>query len=316
MNIVPSLGRSLLLAATLACLDAGAAAETPRLHPAGERALIEYSISVEGDFEHRPGHRDEFYKWSTRRKLEATVEMQAGKPRKQSRVFSQDAQGAAAQTPDEDYRNLAEQMDACPKGDTACQMQLAMKMMGSGYMQQQIQASEAMEEMPNRYQAWQAVEGGKVEVKAAYDDHWEEVYYTAGREYGDCHLVVPESLSELGRKYVERAARSFLVEVDAQTGRQRALIPPTVDIPGQRNCLSGIGSNKADMQKTQQEEYVHFLPRMDVQAGFDGKAPGADAAIISSGEQTAEGLVEHLSGNTPQREVPVRVTVKWKLTRK
>jgi hypothetical protein len=285
--------------------------------PKGQRALLEYSIAIEGEFEHRSGHRDEFYKWSTRRLLEAKVEMQATEPRKQSRLFPKDEQTAAAMKgPDQDYRDLAKQMEACPKGDTDCQMQLAMKMMNSNYMQQQNKASQAMEKTPERYQTWQPVQGGKLEAKVKYEDHREEVYYTAGREYHDCRLVAQDPLSDVGRKVLDGMAQAFLVEVDAQTRQQRALIPFTGDLPGQSTCLEGMGSNKANRKKSQQDEYLHFFPKMDVAAGLDGKAPGSDPAVISSGEQTIEGVVPNLSGFTSQREVPVRVTVRWKLTRK
>lgn len=132
----------------------------------GQHALLEYSIAIEGDLELRSGRRDEFYRWSTRRLLEATLEMQAGEPQKESGVFAKDArQSAVAQSPNADYRDLARQMESCQKNDTACQMQLAMKMLGSGYMQQQVKASEDMRKLPKRYQTWHPVKGAKVEAK-------------------------------------------------------------------------------------------------------------------------------------------------------
>jgi hypothetical protein len=275
--------------------------------------VLVYSINIEGDFEHRSGHRDEYYKWSTRRKLEASLELLADKPQKQSRLFPEGA--AAPQTPDQGYQDMAKQMEACPKNDTACQMQLAMKMMGSDYMQQQIKASEDMQQVPERYQSWHPHAGTRVDAKVAYDDHREEVYYTAGREYHDCHLAVQDPLSDLGRKFLDGMARNISIEVDVQTGRQRMLIPYTGDVPGQSTCLEGMGSNKANMEKRQQDEFVHFFPKMDVAAGLEGDASGADPAVISSGEQTVEGVVGNITGFTSQREAPVRITVRWKLTR-
>ena len=53
---------------------------------------------------------------------------------------------------------------------------------------------------------------------------------------------------------------------------------------------------------------------MDVATGLEGRAPGSDPAVISSGKQTIEGVVGNLTGFTTQREAPVRVTVRWQLT--
>ncbi|MEZ5560728.1 MAG: hypothetical protein R3E86_19550 [Pseudomonadales bacterium] len=293
-----------------------AAAGSTSLAAPGQRALLEFSIAIEGAYEHRSGHRDEFYKWSTQRLLEAKVELQAGKPRKTSGAFSPDSQNAAAaQAPDQDYQDMAKQMEACPKDDTSCQMQLAMKMMNSGYVQQQTQAAEAAGKLPDRYQDWKAAPGGRIEVRASYDDHWEEVFYTAGREYHDCHLVMPEVPSDIGRKYLEGAARMFVIEVDAQTGQQLALIPRSVDFPGQRSCQDGTGSSA--MATTTQDEYVHFFPTTDAGTWLEGDAPGSDQNLISSGEQTLEAKVEHIAGTSlmAERVAPVRVTVRWKLTR-
>ena len=69
------------------------------------------------------------------------------------------------------------------------------------------------------------------------------------------------------------------------------------------------------MEKREQDEFLHFFPKMDVTAGLEGDAPGSDPRVISSGEQTIDGVVGNLTGFTSQREAPVRVTVRWKLTR-
>lgn len=292
-----------------------AQAGTP-LYPKGQKAWLEYSIVVEGDFKHRSGKRDEYYNWSTRRRLDVKMPMQAHEAQKVAHLFPKDAQTEAAMKgPDQTYRDMAKQMDSCPKNDTGCQMRLAMQMMNSDYMRQQTKASEALGKMPLRYQTWSAPADGKVEAKVAYMDHREQVYYTAGREYHDCRLSVQDPLAEDGRKYLERIARGFSIEVDAQTGQQLAGIPFTGGLPGQRLCMEGSNADQARKHQTRQDEFVNFFPKIDAGKTLKGKVPPGESAVISSGEQTFEAPVEHLEGFTPQRTVPVRVTVRWTLTR-
>jgi hypothetical protein len=312
----------------LVAIDAAnpAVADSVQLYPKGQRASLAYTMTIEGDVDHRPGRRDEFYIWSTRRTLTATLEMEAQEAQKQNATFLRDVKTARAsdnplaktmrQGPDDEMLALQKQMKACPQNDTACQMQLAMKMMGTGYMQQQTEASAAQQKLPARYQLWQVAKTGKASAKAVIDDHWEQVYYEAGREHGKCHLALQQPFSENDRQRLDATAGGFMIEVDGKSDKQRIFIPAHGDLPSQMDCLGIAGSDSNTPEKHSERGYRRFFPKMDVANGLTVSATGRDKNVISSGELTIKDATLDLPGNAPQRETPVRITVKWKLTKR
>jgi hypothetical protein len=76
--------------------------------------------------------------------------------------------------------------------------------------------------------------------------------------------------------------------------------------------MEGVNADEARKHQTRQDEFVNFnfFPKIDAGKTLVGKVPPGEGAVISSGEQTFEVPVK-----LPQRTVPVRMTVRWTLTR-
>jgi hypothetical protein len=300
----------LLLVHPLASFAAGFA-------ESGARAELTVTVSVEGSvYAPQEGTRDEYVRWSTKRLFEATVEMEAENPRRDS---------AGPATPDQEdaqaklYADLSKQAEAC-KQDQACLMRIAMQMqnspeLGGGEVNQQ------------RYQLWKSPTDASTQVKASYEDKWDTLFYVSTAETNECTLVAPKSPTELAiddassrasweessRKSVESSARSFTVEVDSETQSTFLKVVGASAGAGEQTCTITI-AGRPETSRTNPYGTVLPVGEMEVPLWLKGSAPGS--SIISSGSHTIDTslhLTQLGSGFAVDATVPLKVKVEWTL---
>lgn len=342
MGTARSVYLGVMLSASSASLVGGhpaIAAEGSALAAKGQSGLLTLSVLVEGDVNERLGKRDEMVHWSTRRSFVATLDMVAEQAQVTSATFTREvASGDHAnhpgavfqQQPSSEMAELQKQLAACDKNDTACQMRIAMQMMGTEQMQAQIKASDALAQMPPRYQLWRALpRGGRAEVDAAYQEQWQTVFYTATRESANCTLQAPAisptlteadsgaqvDWGEHNRKALEANARSLAVEVDAQTGNNRLRLALASTVFGDLHCTSDIGNGPAE---TRDSRTVSFQPPIatDNQYWIDGARAQGSTVASGSREFDVEVPLQNLGvGFAVDVKVPLHITLRWELKR-
>lgn len=337
MVVLRSMSRFWFFLSILFCSIAGnAAADQTRLYPKGQRALLDFSLQIEGVADQRLGQRDEGVKWSTLRSIEASLELTADAPNALSATINQDL--AAGREPDHpaatlqqapppEVRDLQKQLDACGKDDIGCQMRLAMKLMGTQHVQAQLRAGDELAAMSPRYQVWRASSGGLREIRADYQEHWETVFYTAARETADCRLKAPAvspALPEtagagkvdwtaMNRQALDGNARSLLVEVDGQTGGNRLHLRLPGQVFADQHCTSDIGNGPTETRTSRQ---VSFQPPLQLESDWiDGDPAAGD--VIAAGTRAYDLTTElgNLNvGFNAAAKVPLRVKLRWQLT--
>jgi len=284
---------------------------------AGDRALLTVSVKVEGSVEKPQGDRDSVVKWSTRRSVEATVELEAGKPDKYSIGEGQSGLAGAQQ---DAAMEMAKQAEACGE-DQACLMRLAMQAMDSPSM-------KAAQDALLRYQIWSAApEGNRLEVSGRHEETLHTVFYSGARETTDCKLTAPQVSPELtksdpgaqarieqeNREIQEQHARGFSVEVDG-VGKASLLAMGLLAVgSGDIDCTQNIGSGP---ERSHHKDNPILLPRGDLPIPLlvKGSAPGG--SIIASGSTTLDARQELNNlgvGFATNVTAPLKVTVRWEL---
>jgi hypothetical protein len=293
----------------------------------GTTGQLKVSVLVEGTAEKSLGGKGEMVKWTTRRSFEAVVPVVAGEQQAISAAAQPGLAASMAQKPSGEMAELQKQMQACPKNDTTCQMQLAMKMMNTSQMQEQLKTAEELEKAPRSYQVWAAdPKGPAATVEASYNEQWHTVFYTAARETTDCTLKAPAispalagldsgnkiDWVEMNRKALQFDAKSLAVEVDARTGASRLRLVLPGNVYGELRCVQDIGGSR---NETSDSNPVTFQPPIELDsAGWLGG--GTSAGAIATGMlefDVQQPLANLRAGFAVDVQAPLHVTLHWQL---
>ncbi|MEZ5545704.1 MAG: hypothetical protein R3F10_11060 [Lysobacteraceae bacterium] len=286
------------------------------LVPVGQRALLTVSVSVVGSVEAPQGNRGELVKWSTRRRFDATVEMEAENPGQMS--FSGSAGGDTAAQMGA-YNDLAKKAEACGENQ-ACLLQLAMEMSNSPKV-------KAAKDAPRRYQMWKSARGNaRVDATASYEDKWFAVFFASGRETTDCTLTAPmvspeiaslpdarATWDKINRDTLQASAEAFVIETDGENRTSQLHLAGLGAGAGDLECTRTIGS-RPKTTHTSTNGTVIPVGDLSVPLVLKGTAPGT--AVIASGaaELDASLPLTHLeAGYAVKATVPLKVTVRWEL---
>ena len=316
MPSVASVVRVCVLATGLAMVGSAANAGAPA--PEGKRALLSLNIQMDGSGGRASRSNGIDVKWSTHRVLDTKVELIAAKA---VRTSAADVKGqlaaASAYKPSADMAALQKQAEKCKPDDTACQMAIALKMMETDDARKMIQQDEATQAAAPRYQSWQApAKGGRVEVKAEYQEQWDGVFLTASREVRNCRIALSPVSSSTApakdRETLETGTKGLNVEVDTQTGRSSLMLVVGAYIASELKCHINDGGRVADERENKN---LTFKPPLDLDATGGWVAGGvASGAAISRGEMSFDTAPEAraLSGMMSVT-APMKVKIRWEL---
>jgi len=277
-----------------------ATADTSRIYPKKHRALLEYSLLIEGQVDHK-GTIGDFTRWSSKRTFEGKVEVEAKNPAIQSFTSLPQAQAAATRAVPGNMQEFQKQMQACG-GDTQCQMALSMQMMNSPQAQAQMQAADQAAAAPKRYQAWQPAKGGRVEVKASIRENTDGLFITAQKERTVCSYQGDYDASAFG------GVLGGSVEVDTRTGTSAFIGLPMAYVQIKKHCTRDFGSNR----ETNETAMVAFLPNLKSPGPVTGGGLTGSGKEIAKGQATLTGTLPNTAG--AQGPATVNITLQWKLT--
>ncbi len=279
-------------------------------------ALLNIKVSVEGSVDAPQGRKNEVVRWSTRGQFEATVQMVAQKPEQVSlgAMASNDPNAMP-----EAYTDLARQAEACGE-DQACLMRMAMSLVNSPEL-------EKAKNVPKRYQVWRAArDNAVVEVKGSQVDKLYSLFYVSGPEITDCLMTAPMVSPELTRvdpnakatwekinqDTRENSAKSFVVEVDGETGSSTLQMGAVSVGSGNDKCTLTVGGNAETQNRSAS---TAMLPIGELKPGLllEGSAPGN--GVIARGSQvinTTKALTQ-VVGFAVNVPIPITITVDWEL---
>ena len=301
-----------VVAAGLAAIGSPAHAGAPA--PAGKRALLSLTIQVDGAGQRVAKSDGTNVKWSTHRLLDAKVELVAAKAEGTSAADIK-GQVAAAYKPSADMAALQKEAQKCKPDDTACQMEIAMRMMETDDAKNLMRQSEAAQEAPARYQPWKTPsKGGRVEVKAEYQEQWDGVFLTASREERNCKLALPSAtLAAKDRASLEDGVKGVNLEVDTQTGKSSLMLVVVSYALGELKCHIDDGGRVSDESESRT---MSFKPPIDFDStgGWVQGSAVADATI-SRGELNFDTRPEaHALTGMMSVTAPLKVKIRWQLT--
>lgn len=281
--------------------EASAPASAPAAssaYPKGTRARLAYTVTIDGNASY-DGEVGDFERWSTRRTMTASMILEADAPSPVA-MIDPTAVAVAPVPSSADMRALQEEAKACG-GDVACQMRVAQKMMARPEMEAAIEESEALEQMPLRYQIWRLPHGEKAQAHATLETHTDGLFITAGKERTTCSQTAEYDSAAL--------PVGATVEVDTQTGIGSiagALIMAS-GVMADMHCDLDMSGRKS---KETRSEYGPFFPTIDgVHRPFPGE-PVPPGATIAQGRIDVEGSY----GPTPEFDRKARVELQWTLS--
>lgn len=316
---VHGIRRGLVLLGGLGLLSAVQAGATVLVEP-GQRALLKVSVDVEGSVKAPQGKRGEVVEWSTQRHFTASIPMEA---EDQASTSFSAAVGSDAAARAQDYQELARQAEACGQ-DQACLMQLAVKMSDSS-------AAEQAGKGAPRYQLWRAVREGDAEVdaKASYQDTWHTLFYSAAAEITDCTLTAPVVSPELtrvdaalqtlwdekNRETQLASARAFALETDAQMQSSQLHVPALGVGSGDEKCIRTLGGPPKTAHRASNGAVLP-VGELAVPLRLAGSAPGTIVIASGAAQIDTRLVLEQLGvGYAVDATVPLKVTVRWELTK-
>lgn len=294
-------------------------ADAITLAPEGTRALLEYTIEVEGKAT-ASNASGEYQHWSTRRSvtvqapliaMKATVQDQ-GEPGGLHRAAKPPAN--APFQPSADMKALAEEIQRCGD-DIGCRMRVSQKMKYNPQIQADMrkakQAAESIRDSPPRYQLWitdqkmPATGGARLEVQR------DEFFKTAVDERKTCR----ESGEVPLQKALGPAGWPTTIRIDAQDGTFVANIGgPAFIFLAKIDCVLVEGKRHSE-EHTQTG--IYLLPEKYLNGPVEIEAfrGGADAATngrrLAHGEKVLTGVYGTLMGGVP---MTAKITVRWTVT--
>lgn len=277
----------------------------------GKRALLTLSVQIEGSGQRASRSDGTDVKWSTRRVLDAKIELVATKPQVISQVQVGDGK---SYEPSADLAALQKEAEKCKPDDTACQMAVAMKMMESQGGQKMMADAEAEQAKPPRYQTWKPVpKGGRLEVTGDYQEQWDGVFLTASREVRNCKVSFSSAASTpKDRETLQLDLDGNHVEIDTQTGKSALMLVIGSYVVRELKCHINDGGRVFDEKDNKN---LVFSPPIDTQSTGGWVAGGALAGTaISRGELNfvskpdARAITGMMSVNAP-----LKVKLRWEL---
>ncbi len=298
-----------LVATTLAILALAAAAAAAGLAPKGQKAVLEYTIDIEGKA-NASNKGGEYQNWSTRRSLSVKATLVAmqptiddpgepGGPHVASKRPNQPFQLSSASAA------LFAELEKCGE-DTSCRMRVTQKMMQNPQIQADMQkagkAAEKLRHGSPRYQMWftdsKSPSTGTVKMEVQAD----QMFKTSVKEYRTCRQYAEFPFEQLLHGGTWPATFRF----DAQTGTYAANIGGlSLNFVAKTDCVSRDERGRTE-EHTQTG--ANFLPEKYQQQGriedtevFQG---GADVATsgrqLAHGERSLTGLYGSVMGGAPE----------------
>lgn len=279
----------------------------------GKRALLTLKIEIDGAGNRVSRSDGVDVKWSTRRVLEAKVELVAGAMKGTSAADIKDQVAAATAGPSARLAALQKEAEKCKQGDTACQMAIAMKMMETDEAKGIQAREEAAQAAPPRFQTWEAPKAGRVEVTAEYQEQWDGVFLTASREVRTCKSAYAGPANVVkDRETLQTGLRAVDVEVDTKTGTSALLMVVGSFVAGDLKCHINDGGRVFDERDNKS---LGFAPPFDHDATAGWMAGGlATPSAISRAEVNYATKPEARSiTGMMSVTAPLKVKVRWEL---
>lgn len=285
-------------------LAIGSAANAAAPAAVGKRALLTLNIQIDGAGQRASRSEGVDVKWSTRRVLDARIEMVATKAQGTSAV-----QATSESAGGSDMAALQKEAAKCKSEDTACQMAIAMKMMESADAKNMMAGGPAA----LRYQTWEpAPKGGRVEVKGDYQEQWDGVFLTASREVRSCKAVYSSTTpAAKDRATLLTGLDGNHVEVDTETGKSSLMLVIGSYVAGESKCHINDGGKIFDERENTS---LTFGPPVDTKTG------GWVAGGVAAGTAISRGELNYVTKPTAQSEAglmsvtaPLKVKVRWEL---
>lgn len=302
-----------LCAAVAGLTVVGSMANAAAPVPAGKRAMLSLNIEVDGAGQRVSKSNGIDMSWSTRRRLEARIEVVADAPGKFSQANAA-AQGAAYKQ-STSMEALQKEAQKCGADDTACQMAVAMKMMETDDAKQAMQQAVVAQSAPARYQLWKpAAKGGRADVKAEYKEQWDGVFLTASREVRNCKIDLPavSALSAEARDNLAAGFRGLSVEIDTQTGKNWLMAAMAFFAQGEVKCHINDGGRVSDKREN---KTLNFNAPIDTKSNGGWVAGGTPAgAAIARGELNFDTKPDAQAQSGVSVTAPLKVKMRWELT--
>lgn len=299
---------------------AGLAASVSAAHGAapaavGKRALLTLHIEIDGAGQRASRSDGVDVKWSTRRVLDAKIELVATKAEGMSA-----AQAAAATVsgPSSDLAAIQKEAEKCKSDDMACQMAIAMKMMETEDARKMMSGDAATQAAALRYQTWQPVpKGGRVEVTGEYLEQWDGVFLTASREVRNCKSAfsggpLGTAMAAKDRDTLQNGLKGNHVEVDTQTGKSSLLLVIGSYVARESKCHINDGGRVFDESENTS---LTFAPPLDSKSSGGWVAGG-----IAAGTAISRGEVNYVTKPAAQSTTgmmsvtaPLKVKIRWEL---
>ena len=304
--------------AVLSLLLASAAGATD-LAPKGRKALLEYSIEIEGKAS-ASNKNGEYQHWSTRRSLAVQTTLIAQQPSVQDPGDPGGPHAAAGRPKDQPFQPSADmeaftaEIEKCGE-DIACRMRLTQKMMQNPQIQADVQkaqkAAESLRGAP-RYQIWLVDRKTPATGTLKMEVQEDELFKTAVDERRTCRQAAEMTLEQLSHGVSWPA----MIKIDAQAGTYAANIGGvSLHFVAKKDCINLDGKERSQEHT---EPGTSFLPGK-YQKGAPDEVEvfrgGADAATggrrLAHGEKVLTGLYGSVMGGVP---MTAKVTVRWTVT--
>lgn len=308
-----------VLALTLTAPQPGAHAAA-LLAPKGQKALLEYSIEIEGKAS-GTNNNYQSQEWSTRRSFVLKATMIAQQPMVQDPGDPGGPHRAASRPKNEAFRPSPEmaafmaELEKCGE-DMNCRTRVTQKMMQNPKVQTDVQkakkAGEALSKGAPRYQLWIADRKTPTTGTVKMEVQRDQLFKTAVDERETCREAAELKLEELMRGVQWPAT----IKIDTQ-GRTYAANfgSPGNTFTAKIDCVRLDGRKRSEQHTTSGRK---FLPEKYQKATSDEIEVfrgDMDAATgdrqLAHGKKVLTGLYGTLVGDVP---MIAKVTVLWSLT--
>lgn len=323
-----SLLRALVLivfALTLAAPPSGAYAAS-LLVPKGKKAILEYTIEIEGKAS-GTNNNYQSQEWSTRRSLAIRATLIAQQPMTQDpgdpggphRAANRPKNGAFQPSPE--MAVYMAKLEKCGE-DMTCRARVTQEMRENPKVQADIQkakkAGESLGKGSPRYQIWIVDSKTPVTGTVKMEVQRDQLFKTAVDERETCH----ESAEIPFEKLMRSARWPAMIKIDAQSGAYTANISgPGNTFTAKIDCVRLDGKKRSEQHTTSGRK---FLPEKYQQATSDDfevfrgeavAAPGGRRLVDGEKGLTGDKVLTGLYG-TLVGDVPMTATVKvhWALT--
>ncbi len=306
---------------TLAVLALASAASAAGLAPKGQKAVLEYTIEVEGKA-NSANNSGEYQNRSTRRSLAVKATLVAMQPSVED-PGEPGGPHVASKRPNQPFQlspasaALFAEMEKCGE-DMSCRMRVTQKMMQNPQIQADMQkagkAAEKLRQGSPRYQMWFADPKSPSTGTVKMERQTDQLFKTSVKEYKTCREYAEFPFEQLLHGGTWPATFRF----DAQTGTYAANVGGlSLNFIAKTDCVS-----KDERGRTEQHTQtgVNFLPEKYQQGKLEDTEVfrgGADAAAggrrLAHGERVLTGFYGSVMGGVPET---AKITVRWTLTLK